>query len=242
MISGGGGARNLFRRTVAWGTRLPISGWVQAPSRPSLPLIVHLRPCFNLLPFQNLLGRRFLDAESHRLAAGFGGAGVADDVVAEDQIFGFSPHSDTSGIALEAVVLNHIFFETIAVTRHPFCFIAEVHSVLFVRSNLILLQKIVGILVPDGNAETAIILQDVLLKQPVPDPPAEEQAVLPVAAGDTLADHGPLRTAAPMQAQPCVVLADTALHEHIVRLLKADAVAAGIAHYAVLDHRGAVAI
>ena len=125
---------------------------------------------------------------------------------------------------------------------HALGFVPEVNAVRMVESNLVVFQKIVAVLVADRDAKPTIVLQNVLLKQPVPNTPAEVESVLAVAAGDTPADHRPLRAAPGMEAQPGVVLAHAVLHQHIVGLLETDAVAVVVPHHAILDHRAKAAI
>src|SRR6185369_4521223 len=60
--------------------------------------------------------------------------------------------------------------------------------------------------------------------------------------GDAFTDGGPLRTAAGMDAQPCIVFAHTALHQHIVGLLEADAVSVKIPRHTILNHCAKTAI
>src|SRR5207247_4033982 len=78
--------------------------------------------------------------------------------------------------------------------------------------------------------------------QPVPDTPTQIQSILPIAPGDTFADHRPLRTAARMEAQTGVVFAHAALDEDIVGLLEADSVAVVVPHDAIFDGGSKAAI
>src|SRR5207248_4893398 len=113
----------------------------------------------------------------------------------------------------------------------------EENAVLMIESNLVVFQKIVAVLVADRDAKPTIVLQNVFLKQPVPNTPAEIESVLAVAAGNALADHRPLRAAPGVKAKPGVVLAHAVLHQHIVGLLETDVVAVVIPHHAILDYR-----
>src|SRR5262249_18029639 len=103
-------------------------------------------------------------------------------------------------------------------------------------------QQIVAIFVTDRDAVAAIVFQNVLLKQAVPDTPAEKQAVLTIVAGGAIPNDRALRTTAREQAPPRVLFAGAGLGPDIVGLLKADAVGVVIPHETILDHRAETAI
>ena len=87
---------------------------------------------------------------------------VTDDVIFENQIVCVSPDADPRRFPADAVVLDDIFLQTIAVGRHSQSFIAEEHAVLVVRADNVGAEKIVGIFVPDGDAESTIAFQNVV--------------------------------------------------------------------------------
>src|SRR5439155_25895766 len=160
----------------------------------------------------------------------------------EHQASGLAAHANAGGVTVVAVVFNQVVLEAIAVSGHALGFVAEVHAVLMIRANLVVFQKIVAVLVADRDAKPTIVLQNVLLKQPVPNTPAQVESVLTVAAGNALADHRPLRADPRMEAHPGVVLAHAVPHQHIVGLLETDAVAVEVPHHAILDDRAKAAI
>src|SRR6185295_362565 len=196
--------------------------------RMRVPAVVHRGFGFNLVVFENHLSGRLLNADADGLFARFCGPRIPDDVIAEDEVSRLATHADACRVGLVPVVLNEVFFQPIAVAGHPQRFVPEEDAVFVIPAHFVLLKQIVRVLVSDGNAEAPVVLEDVFLEQPVPDAPAKEESVLAVAPGDAFPDHGPLRTASRMEPKPRVVLAHATLHEHVVGLLEADAVA-GIA-------------
>src|SRR5262249_27794435 len=88
-------------------------------------------------------------------------------------------------------------------------------------------DQIVGIAMTNRDAQ-AIAHNAVLLRQTIFDTPAKEDADV-VSAQCVVADDGALRAGARMQAQPCVVLADAVLNDHIMANLPTDAVAVIVA-------------
>ena len=143
-----------------------------------------------------------------------------------------SPRMRISGAA---VVLDGVLLEPVAVGGHAERFVAEEHAVLLVLPDGVVAEEVVGVLVADGDAELAVLLQEVLLEQAVTDPPAEEQAIRPVAAGHAVADRRPLRAAARMKPEDGVVLRDAVCDGDVVGLLEADAVAVVVPHDAAAD-------
>src|SRR5262249_30434139 len=121
-------------------------------------------------------------------------------------------------------------------------FIAEKDAVLGIAADLVLLNKIIGILVTDRDSVTAIIFQDVFFEQSVPHAPAEEQPVLAVSAGDTAANDRPLRTTAGMHSKPGVSLTGAIFYQHVVGLLKTDAVSIEITNDAIPNNCAKTAI
>ena len=92
----------------------------------------------------------------------------------------------------------------------------------------------------DGDAITAVIFDDVLLRQARLDAPAEEEADV-VAVQPIAADDRPLRAGAGMQTQPGVVVAVAVFHHDVVADLPTDAVAVVVAGRH-LAHGDAIAI
>src|SRR6185437_8819097 len=182
----------------------------------------------------NLAGLRF-NPDTDGLLPGPRRPGVANDVVAENQVPGFAAHPNAGDTILQAVVLDDVVLKTVAVSSHARAFIAEKNAVLPIREDLILLQNIVRVFVSDGDAEPAVVLENVSFKQTVLHAPAQIQSVFAVAACDTFPDDGSLRAAAGMETQSRIVLADAVLNDHVVRLLKADSVAVIILHHAILN-------
>ena len=161
-------------------------------SRRRLPPVIDLQVGLYPVAFQYHLAGLFLDPDADGLLAPPGRAGVADDVVLEHEAPGFASHTDAGGFDFVAVVFNQIVFQAIAVAGHARAFVAEKDAVLTIEPHLVIFQKIVRVLVADRDPETPVVLQGVLLKQPVSDPPAEVKSILPIAPGNAFADHGPL--------------------------------------------------
>jgi len=177
------------------------------------------------------------DKDSDGLLLRLGFSRVTDDVVLEHQIVCLSPNTDTSGFTAYAVVLDDIFLQTVAMGRHPQGFISEKDAVLAVRSYNIPAKKIVGIFVPDGNSELPVLFENVVGKQPVPYPPAQKQAVGPIAAGNTIAHARTLGAASRVYAKVAVTLTNTTGDRNIIGLLETDPVAVVVSDHAVLNHR-----
>ena len=207
-----------------------------------LPAIFHLGLRFNIVAFEHDFAGWLLDADADGLFARVGRARVADDVVLEDEVLRFAAHADASRVGFRAVVFDDVVLKTIPVAGHAFALVTEEDAVLMIGADLVFAQQIIGVLVADGIAEAPIVLQNVLLEQPVLHAPAEEESVLAVAPRGAVANDGALRAAAGMEAQPGVVLAHAVLHEHVVGLLEADAVAVIVPHRAIFDDGAKAAI
>src|ERR1044071_3015629 len=206
------------------------------------PTVVDACDGLDRVPLQHHFARQLLDADADGLFARLRRAGVANDVVSEDQVPRFAPDADPGRFVLVTIVLDKIVFQPIAVSGHALGFISKKHSVLAVESHLVFLEEIVRVLVPDRDSEAAVVFQDVFLEESMPHAPAEEEPVFAVAPGNALAHHRPLGTAAGVDAQAGVAFADTTLDQDIVGLLKADAVAVIIADQTVLDHGSETAV
>ena len=161
-------------------------------SRRRLPPVIDLQVGFYPVALQNHLAGLFLDPYADGLFARLGRAGVADDVVLKHEAPGFASHAYAGGFDFVTVVFNQIVFQAIAVAGHARAFVAEKDAVLTVEPHLVVFQKIVRVLVANRDPEAPVVLQSVLLKQPVPDTPAEVESILTVAPGNAFADHGPL--------------------------------------------------
>jgi len=103
-----------------------------------------------------------------------------------------SPNTNPGGFSTGSIVFDDILFEAIAMGGHSQRLFAEKNSVPMVQTDKVATKQIVGIFVPDGNAESTVPFQNIVFKQPVPDPPAQKQTVGSITAGDTLADDGAL--------------------------------------------------
>ena len=178
-----------------------------------------------------------LEPDADGLLALAGGAGVPKRVVLEDEVSCLPPDPNADGSFLEAVVFDEIVLHAVAMRRHPFGFVAEAHPVAMIAPHLVVAEQVVGVFVLDGDAEPAVVFEDVPIEKPLFDPPAEEKAVLAVVPRHTLAEDGTLGTAAGVEAQARVALAQAAGQRHVVALLETDAVAVVIAHGAPLQDR-----
>ena len=119
-------------------------------------------------------------------------SGVTNDVVFEYQVVRLPSNTNPGGFSTGPIVFNDILFETIAMGGHSPRFVAEKDPIPMVQADKVATKQIVGIFVPDGNAESTVPFQNIVFKQPVPDPPAQKQTVGSITAGDTLADDGAL--------------------------------------------------
>src|SRR5712691_5535763 len=221
-------------------------GDVRAPGRllfsAPFALIFNLDFAVDGVAFERHRSGFFFDLNAHQLMPVLRRARLANNVLFENDVFGLAPNPNARHRLLQTVIFNHVALEPVAVAGHAEAFVAEINPILLVAPHLIEPQQIVGVLVPDGDAVTAVAFEHVLLKHAVPDPPAQRQPVLAVVARRATAHQGPLRTAARMDAERSVVLAHAVLHDHIVGLLEADAVAVVVAHAAVADDRAEAAI
>src|SRR5881394_955404 len=161
---------------------------------PSIPPVLHSGLGINLIAFQNDLAGWLFDPDADGLFARVESAGIADNIVSEHQVLRFAAHADAGGFAFDTVVFDHVIFQSIAVAGHALGFVAEVNAVLIIGANLVFLQEVVAVFVADGNAVPPVVLQNILLKQPVPDPPTQIKSILPIAPGNALADNRALRT------------------------------------------------
>ena len=98
-----------------------------------------------------------------------GGRVSRDNVVSEDEVSGFAAHADARRVACEAVVFDQVVVETIAVPGHAQRLVAEDNAILPVRANLVVADQVVRVFMADGDAVAAVILDNVLLEQPMPD-------------------------------------------------------------------------
>src|SRR5581483_9964676 len=108
--------------------------------------------------------------------------------------------------------------------------------------HLIVLHKIVGVFMADGNAVAAIVFENVFFKQTMAHAPAQEQTILTVIPRQATSHDWPLGPAARMHPQSAVILADTILNQHVVGLLETDPVAIEIPHYATPNYCAEAAV
>ena len=118
-----------------------------------------------LIVFERHFSGTFLDANSHNLSTSFGRSRIANNIIAKNQILGFTTHPDAGCFVLASVVFNHILLQAIAVSGHAFGFIAEKDPVPRVSADFIFLQEIVGIFVTDRNPISAVVFQEIFFEQ-----------------------------------------------------------------------------
>ncbi len=120
--------------------------------------------CFggDFISVQGDLPNVLFDTNSDGLFLQVGVSRVTNDVVVEDQAVGMSPDADPRRFPVDTVVFDDIFFQTITVGCHSQCFVAEEHAILVVRADNVGAKKVVGIFVPDGDAELPITFQNVV--------------------------------------------------------------------------------
>ncbi len=181
-------------------------------------------------PF-NLVGR-------HRDRAGPGADADADPVHRPARLaqvvggqgdrLGFALHVDADALVRPAVH-DAVALQPVAVRRERLAALRpEQHADLAAAQDRVLPDEVVGVAVADGNARRAAVLDQVLLRQAVPDAPAKEEAD-GVALQPVGPDDRPLRPGAGVQAEPGVVVAVAVLDPHVVADLPADAVAVVVA-------------
>src|SRR5437773_8882079 len=119
------------------------------PLRSGTSPIFHCCLRLNLVALEDNFTGLFFDPDADGLLARVGRAGVTDDVVLENQTACFTADADSSRFALEAVVLNQVFLQPIAVTGHALGFVAKVNSILLIGPHLVVLQEIVRVLMSD---------------------------------------------------------------------------------------------
>src|SRR6266487_3029136 len=209
---------------------------------PLLPSVLNRRWRVDGVAVRLDLAHAFLQPDAGDLLAVVARAGVADGVAFEDQVTRFSAHANAGGSPLQAIVFDEVVLDAIAMAGHADGLVAKADSVLLVAKDLVAADEIVGVLVPDADAEAAVGLERVVLENSVLDPPAEEQAVFAIGAGRAGADQRPLRTAPGMETERGVFFAHAFEHLHIVALLEADAVAVVTAHGAVREDRSGATI
>src|SRR5205809_2572359 len=169
----GGSAANAGRAIVARAREMIVTRGIPTELL-RLPFVVHFCRGLNLIVFESDLAGLFFDVDASGLFARFQGASVADDVVAENKVLGLAAHADAGGVTFAAVVLNEVVLKPVAMRSHAGGFVAEENPVLMVGAHFVILQKIVGVFVADGDAETAVVFEDIFLEQPILDAPAKE--------------------------------------------------------------------
>src|SRR5579859_4057382 len=207
-----------------------------------IPFVLQLRFCHDFIVLKFQIPSAFLDPNAHQLFPRFGRTRVADDIIPKHQAPGFATHTDPRGLVLSPIILNHVLFHPIPVTRHRLGLVAEINAVFGIAADLIFLKNIIGILMADRDAVSAIVFQKVLFEKAMPDAPAQEQAVLAVVARDATTHDGSLRTAARMHPQPGIALAGAVFDQDIVGLLKADAITVVVLDHAIVNNRAKSAI
>src|SRR5437867_1583224 len=154
---------------------------------------------------------------------------MADRVVAEDKIVVGAADHDAHPRELAAlpspIVQDRVLLEEVAVGAHRFALGTEQHAGLAVAGDRVVAELVVGILVADGDAGAPVPADLVLLEQPVLYSPADIEPVAIVVERAVAAQDRRLRAAARVQPEARVVLRETLLDRHMVRDLKADAVA-----------------
>ena len=95
--------------------------------------------------------------------------------------------ADAGNFFVNAVVLDYVQLKAIAMCGHAQRLIAEEDSIAMIQQYLVAVNKIVGILVSDRNAVSAVSLNDIVPEQAMPDAPAQKQAISTVVAGETVA-------------------------------------------------------
>lgn len=141
------------------------------------------------------------------------------------KIVRFATHPDAGRVLGHAIVLDEVGLKSIAMAGHRLGLVAEADPRLVVQPYLISSDEIVRVFVANRNAKAPVAFEHVVLKDAVPHTPAEKQAVLAVVAGLALFDQGPLRSAAGVETERGIVLADAVADDDVVRLLEADTVA-----------------
>ena len=119
---------------------------------------------------------------------------VADDIAPDHHALRFPLDQDPrpSFPLLDAVVLDHVVDQPIAMPGHAVRLSPEIHAVPSIVLDDVLSEKVVGVLVSDRDPESAVPHELVVLEEAVTDAPAEEQPVTAVPASQATAHHGSL--------------------------------------------------
>ena len=138
---------------------------------------------------------------------------------------GFALQVDCDAILAIATVDDLVVFQVIAVGPEVFPprVITKQNTDFATAFDTVVLHSVVGVIVSDGDPVIARVENPVCFSQPVFDAPAPENPD-PIAFQQIVLDEWALRSATRMQAQVCVVVTVTVLHNNVVADLPADAV------------------
>src|SRR5262249_2140755 len=164
----------------------------------SLPQILHRRrDAFDVIVAQGDVAG--LGPQAHADALGRA-ARVADLVLRQRHLLRLALHVDPDA-GVPAAVHDTVVFEPVAVRREGLApFGPEQDADVAAAHDLVVAYQVVRVAMADGNAVTAIVLDAILLGEPVLDAPAEEEADV-VAAQHIVAHDRALRAGAGMQAE-----------------------------------------
>jgi hypothetical protein len=119
------------------------------------------------------------------------GTGGSDGVVFNQDVVGPSPNvKAVRRLRGTSVVFDEVLPKGIPVASVLLRFVPKVDSMPGILVNMVVEEQIVGVLMPNGDAKPFVGIRDIILKNPVLDPPAEEKAVLLVVMADVVFDGG----------------------------------------------------
>src|SRR5438552_6613390 len=95
------------------------------PMSASLPFVLHLRRGLDGIAFQRNVAHLFFQADTDRLFALARRAGIAEDVVLEDQAARLTTNANPRHRSLQPIVLDDVLLQPIAMGRHPLALLAE---------------------------------------------------------------------------------------------------------------------
>ena len=99
---------------------------------------------------------------------------IADAVVDNGQVAGFSQDADAASVGSGSVVQYFVLLEVVPMARHRFGFVAEEDALVSVSDGAVIGKGVVRVFVADGDTGLTVVQESVVFKTPVPDPPAQE--------------------------------------------------------------------
>src|SRR5262245_7546773 len=103
----------------------------------TFPAIIDFCFAFDSIAIKEDFAGVLFNTDTDDLLLCVGWAGVANDVVFENEVFRLAAHANTRGVAFGPVVLDQIIFQPIAMAGHANRLVAEEHTLLVIRAHLV---------------------------------------------------------------------------------------------------------